>query len=114
MCKAQFTKNISSKFTIIIEADESDEQPELLEAIFEDDKKEAPAETQDAENDDDSVMLSGYLEKQGDWVSGWRWRWVGNRRPPSLAKLGMSGRRWCRWTAWPTARHRTNPGSLRR
>jgi len=34
-CKAQFTKDISASFTIIIESDESDEQPELLEAILE-------------------------------------------------------------------------------
>ena len=34
-CKVQFTKDIFSSFTMIIEADESDEQPELLEAILE-------------------------------------------------------------------------------
>ncbi len=33
-CKVQFTKDIFSSFTMIIEADESDEQPELLEAIL--------------------------------------------------------------------------------
>ncbi len=52
-CKAQFTKNISSSFTIVIESDESDEQPELLEAIFEDDKKPPPTDTTDAEPSDE-------------------------------------------------------------
>ena len=37
-CKAQFTKDIFSSFTIVIESDESDEQPELLEAILEADE----------------------------------------------------------------------------
>ena len=33
-CKAQFTKDISADFKMVIESDESDEQPELLEAIL--------------------------------------------------------------------------------
>ncbi|MGA0242463.1 MAG: 50S ribosomal protein L9 [Candidatus Marinamargulisbacteria bacterium] len=36
-CKAQFTKDISAKFDMVIESDESHEQPELLEAIIETD-----------------------------------------------------------------------------
>jgi len=50
-CKAQFTKDISASFSIIIESDESDEQPELLEAIFEDDDNKTTAEVQ---TDDDT------------------------------------------------------------
>lgn len=50
-CKAQFTKDISASFSIIIESDESDEQPELLEAIFEDDDNNTTAEIQ---TDDDT------------------------------------------------------------
>lgn len=50
-CKAQFTKDISASFNIIIESDESDEQPELLEAIFEDEDNNTTAEIQ---TDDDT------------------------------------------------------------
>tara|TARA_Y100001935_G_C17310362_1_gene515528 strand:+ start:3286 stop:3948 length:663 start_codon:yes stop_codon:yes gene_type:complete len=50
-CKAQFTKDISASFSIIIESDESDEQPELLEAIFEDEDNNTTAEIQ---TDDDT------------------------------------------------------------
>lgn len=35
-CKLQLTRDISSTFTIVVEADEADEQPELLESIIED------------------------------------------------------------------------------
>ena len=35
-CKAQFTKDISASFSLVIESDETHEQPELLEAILED------------------------------------------------------------------------------
>jgi large subunit ribosomal protein L9 len=45
-CKAQFTKDISASFTINIESDESDEQPELLEAILEDNDKNTSDKTQ--------------------------------------------------------------------
>ena len=37
-CKAQFTKDISANFKMVIESDESDEQPELLEAILDEPK----------------------------------------------------------------------------
>ena len=49
-CKAQFTKNISASFTITIESDESDEQPELLEAFYDDEL----ATVIDADVDSDS------------------------------------------------------------
>lgn len=50
-CKAQFTKDISASFTIIIESDESDEQPELLEAILEVEDKNT---TDEIQTDDDT------------------------------------------------------------
>jgi large subunit ribosomal protein L9 len=56
-CKAQFTKSIFADFKILIESDESDEQPELLEAIVETDKKELTKdefETDVVESDADS------------------------------------------------------------
>jgi len=48
-CKAQFTKDILADFKMVIESDESDEQPELLEAIL--DEPEAN-ESEDEEADD--------------------------------------------------------------
>ena len=42
---------VSASFTIVIESDESDEQPELLEAIFEDEDNKTTAEVQ---TDDDT------------------------------------------------------------
>ena len=41
-CKLQLTKSISADFTLIVESDESDEQPELLEALMDD--KESTAD----------------------------------------------------------------------
>lgn len=68
-CKAQFTKDIASSFTIIIESDESDEQPELLEAIFEEEEEKAIAQDQTEEDadseetteDDDNVVTEGVI-----------------------------------------------------
>lgn len=61
-CKAQFTKDISADFEIVIESDESHEQPELLEAILDEDDaiaeeitEEAAEIDADAAEDDDSV-----------------------------------------------------------
>ena len=67
-CKAQFTKDIASSFTIIIESDESDEQPELLEAIFEEEEKaiaqdqtEEDADSEETTEDDDNVVTEGVI-----------------------------------------------------
>ena len=54
-CKAQFTKDISADFKMIIESDESDEQPELLEAIL--DEPEAN-ESEEADIDAEEAALS--------------------------------------------------------
>ena len=51
-CKAQFTKDISADFDIIIESDESDEQPELLEAILAEDEAVESIEDEEAAQDD--------------------------------------------------------------
>lgn len=64
-CKAQFTKDISSSFTIIIESDESDEQPELLEAIYEDDKKNKNIDT----NIEDALEETTQIDEITDSVS---------------------------------------------
>ena len=57
-CKAQFTKDISADFDIVIESDESHEQPELLEAILDEDEvaneEETVEEGADDSEDDDS------------------------------------------------------------
>jgi large subunit ribosomal protein L9 len=60
-CKAQFTKDISAKFDMVIESDESHEQPELLEAILETDTP-ANATTDDVadetvNHDDDGAII---------------------------------------------------------
>ena len=54
-CKAQFTKEIYSNFTVVIEADESDEQPELLEALMEDEPQASSEEDLEDSEDTDSV-----------------------------------------------------------
>ena len=54
-CKAQFTKDISADFKMVIESDESDEQPELLEAIL--DEPEAN-ESEEADTDAEEAALS--------------------------------------------------------
>ncbi len=67
-CKAQFTKDISASFTITIESDESDEQPELLEAIFEDEDDDADDLIEDENledetaTDDENVVASSTEE----------------------------------------------------
>lgn len=53
-CKAQFTKDISASFTFIIESDESDEQPELLESIL--DEPETSSEDEEVVNESDEVI----------------------------------------------------------
>ena len=53
-CKAQFTKDISANFKMVIESDESDEQPELLEAILDDTEANAAEEEYDENSDEDA------------------------------------------------------------
>ena len=53
-CKAQFTKDISANFKMVIESDESDEQPELLEAILDDTEENASEEEYDENSDEDT------------------------------------------------------------
>lgn len=58
-CKAQFTKDISASFQFIVESDESDEQPELLEAILDEpEAKEAATTSDDVEGDSETNELS--------------------------------------------------------
>ena len=58
-CKAQFTKDISASFQFIVESDESDEQPELLEAILDEpEAKEASTTTDDVESDSEINEIS--------------------------------------------------------
>tara|TARA_A100001015_G_C15008180_1_gene721769 strand:+ start:330 stop:1055 length:726 start_codon:yes stop_codon:yes gene_type:complete len=66
VCRVQFTKDIFSNFTLVIEADESDEQPELLEAILEEDEQAAAeAAEQYAQQDSDEVSDSDDSESTG-------------------------------------------------
>ena len=72
-CKAQFTKEIASDFTFVIESDESDEQPELLEAILEEDEKvdEEERAAQEAAYEEAAKRLEeaaegGDAESEGD------------------------------------------------
>mgnify|MGYP001399511444 CR=1 FL=1 len=62
-CKAQFTKNIFASFSIVIESDESDEQPELLEAILEEDELE---DLSDEENLTDEISDGDDSEETDD------------------------------------------------
>ena len=62
-CKAQFTKDIFASFSIVIESDESDEQPELLEAILEEDEVESSVEENDDVTDSDN---SEETDQDGD------------------------------------------------
>ncbi|MBL6722376.1 MAG: 50S ribosomal protein L9 [Candidatus Margulisbacteria bacterium] len=61
-CRAQFTKDIFATFTIVIESDESDEQPELLEAIIEsehlDESETDEPEDEETDEPEDSVLQS--------------------------------------------------------
>ena len=50
-CKAQFTKDISAQFTIVIESDETHEQPELLESILAEDE----LSDEDIDEDEDAI-----------------------------------------------------------
>ena len=59
-CKAQFTKDISAEFKMVIESDESDEQPELLEAIL--DEPEANVEHDDSDESEDENNESDVVE----------------------------------------------------
>jgi large subunit ribosomal protein L9 len=63
-CRAQFTKDISAKFTVVVESDSTDEEPELLESVIDKPAKKsnnvseaAVSETDDATDDtlDDSM-----------------------------------------------------------
>jgi large subunit ribosomal protein L9 len=53
-CKAQFTKDISANFKMVIESDESDEQPELLEAILGEPEANSSEEEYDENSDEDA------------------------------------------------------------
>ena len=63
-CRAQFTKDIFATFNIVIESDESDEQPELLEAIIESEldnnsDEDANSGEEDASTDDSELPSDG-------------------------------------------------------
>ena len=64
-CTAQFTKDISARFKIVIESDESDEQPELLEAILEEDEK-ATIENEMTSDDEDEHNESASDDDQDE------------------------------------------------
>ena len=67
-CKAQFTKNISASFTMVIESDETHEQPELLEAILDGDDDDTPVSldksNEDSDVDNDSEVAE--LDESGN------------------------------------------------
>ena len=64
-CTAQFIKDISARFKIVIESDESDEQPELLEAILEEDEK-ATIENEMTSDDEDEHNESASDDDQDE------------------------------------------------
>ena len=69
-CKAQFTKNISASFTVVIEADETHEQPELLESVIDEptppnvDEEEDPILDEEAVSQHDDVDLDNQASDQ--------------------------------------------------
>ena len=61
-CKLQLTKSIAADFILVVESDESDEQPELLEPLVDDQEATAdepvdsPVETGQESSDDASII----------------------------------------------------------
>ena len=67
-CRAQFTKDIVAKFKIVIESDESDEQPELLEAIIEKEQKSSNGLDEDVNNELNEEKAEDSLDEPSDFI----------------------------------------------